>query len=151
MKLSEAIRLGGMLSRGDVRCALYEYGRTCAMGGALLAAGALQIFEDGWRAYEKYGQPDPFPIRSTIIEACPGCRGALDSHRKVALELVIFLLFDVHRWSRDQIAGWVETIEGNVGGNIEGNIEETTERNNPVDPAGSVETSVETVEEPACV
>jgi hypothetical protein len=121
------------------------------MGGALLAAGALQIFEDGWRAYEKYGQPDPFPIRSTIIEACPGCRGALDSHRKVTVELVVFFLFDVHRWSREQIADWVETIEGTT--------EETTERNNPrksvEDPAGavetSVETSVETVEEPAYV
>lgn len=96
MKLSEAIRLGAMLhpqAFGAMQFlnANHEIIGTCAMGAAMRA---------GYR-------PDVGAIR---IVSCPVHRHAsclIDSN----LYAMVTHLNDWHRWTREAIAGWVETIE----------------------------------------
>ena len=119
MRLSEAIRLGAML---HPQCfgALYEYRpgpadvtanqqlprrvwrtrgvmKSCALGAALMA-----------------GYSDEFE-KESIKRRCPACR-APD-----CLTHTISHLNDRHRWTREAIADWVQTIE-------EANDEKTVSR-----------------------
>ena len=112
MRLSEAIRLGAML---HPQCfgALYEYRpgpadvtaneklprrvwrtrgvmKSCALGAALMA-GYSETFENEYA-----------PV---IKRCCPACR-APD-----CLTQTISHLNDRHRWTREAIADWVQTIE----------------------------------------
>jgi len=103
MKLSEAIRLGSML-KPHVKHSLVAYGRTCALGAALDAAGALGIAEDD-------GDPGPYEAAEAIwpILKSPVRHPA---YRECAdLRKVITSLNDEFDWTREQIADWVETIE----------------------------------------
>lgn len=118
MKLSEAIRLGGIASDGETKHKLFEGGKTCAMGGALLAAGRLWFIDVagvpwGYEAPECLIGPDPFAGTRGLSADCPVCPAgtALISAKVGRLEGVIFHLWDTHGWSREQIADWVEGIE----------------------------------------
>lgn len=99
MRLSEAIRLGAMLKPqafGD-----YSVGvGTCALGAAHEALGKNADDESEWWW--------PELPRDAI---CPSCGGMRHSDSSFAVGGVIAHLNDVHKWTREQIADWVETIE----------------------------------------
>jgi hypothetical protein len=98
MKLSEAIRLGAMLKPqafGD-----YTDGvGTCAIGAANEAIGSsADINTTHWES---------FLDMSVDQSSCPVCARSA----RVFEESLIVHLNDDHRWTREQIADWVETIE----------------------------------------
>lgn len=98
MKLSEAIRLGAMLKpQGFGVGAFYSSVATCAMGAALDALGA---HSDDW-ATEMCARYQVLSIEGS----CPEC----DKFERVISR--IWHLNDTHRWTREQIADWVETLE----------------------------------------
>lgn len=125
MKLSEAIRLGAMMTKqcygpysedrsvfvtrlmgqviGErVACA------TCAMGGALLAVGQ----EDRLRRCTDDVHPEEvFPVLSV-------CAPSPAYHTRPvgdgSVFSVIVDLNDEHQWSRERIADWVETVEAQL-------------------------------------
>lgn len=103
MKLSEAIRLGAMLGP-------QLYGRTrddglgsCALGAALLAIGDEgQLYTDAMGYWPLLMEPAPSvpeAIAKEFGESAP------------IILSVIRGLNDYSRWTREQIADWVETIE----------------------------------------
>jgi hypothetical protein len=111
MNLSDAIRLGAMI-RPQAFGDLFLDHESCAMGAAYEAAGLmdehterrlelvpLQRWDDLTRA--------TFPILKTKGVGCPMC-GHDDG---LGLAFVISHLNDRHRWTREQIADWVETVE----------------------------------------
>jgi hypothetical protein len=98
MTLSEAIRLGSMLGpqiRGHLVGPDYS---SCAIGPAMIAVGYHNP-PTGWEIEAL------FPITASIVR-CPSCG---DSH--FCLVGCIVHLNDAHRWTRGQIADWVETLE----------------------------------------
>lgn len=107
MKLSEAIRLGAML-KPQGHGLLHVNGRTCALGAAYDAVGHLDEHSYGWRGLER-----DFPILLSLLKApcpIPTCQSPFwrDGQRET---WAIPHLNDYHRWTREQIADWVETIE----------------------------------------
>lgn len=133
MRLSEAIRLGGMLHPQCVgkffgdreRTAVTPLDRsqireTCALGGAWLVAGGSSHDEvitetrSSPRGFARAGQrvtildypAEWMRVLSAVVLCpeitCPG-HGPLDG--------AIQHLNDDHRWTREQIADFVETIE----------------------------------------
>jgi hypothetical protein len=97
MRLSEAIRLGAMMSPQAFR-ALFTDDGTCALGGALLAVGATG--EPALRSVR-----NRWPWAFTVSANCPSCG------RSCHVFGVITHLNDNHRWPREQIATWVAGIE----------------------------------------
>ena len=99
MKLSEAIRLGAMLSpQGRGNKALIGEHR-CALGSALEAIGYKGKI-DGAYGY--------------IRETWPFSDGyVLYPVMEIELPIwnIIWKLNDINRWAREQIADWVETVE----------------------------------------
>ena len=128
MKLSEAIRLGAMAtrqSRGAFSRQRRKYfffgpvvGETCALGAAYHAIGGRSHFEpatddtQAFRGVIKKGHQ--MEIMETPTEwltvmhsgaMCPVC-AKLDQVRRM-----IPHLNDDHKWTREQIATWVEALE----------------------------------------
>ena len=99
MKLSEAIRLGAMMKPQGFCELLNDKGGTCAIGAAGDAFGKIS-----YTAIEKMY---PFIIAERQPD-CPMC-GVCGS--RIDIEGIIFHLNDAHRWTREDIADWVETIE----------------------------------------
>jgi hypothetical protein len=100
MSLTDAIRLGAAATR-QVRGAFYTGGgdvaiRTCALGAALYAMGRL-ITRDDLSDVVVY----IFPELHTSAN-CPECR--------VGDELgdMIVHMNDEHKWTRNQIAAWID-------------------------------------------
>lgn len=136
MKLSEAIRVGSKLRPASER-GWVDYGphmelRSCAMMAAAEAAGLFVCegnrFVPGPDAAltpdlvdQRTGEPffgDSVAVpedwqrvtRSTRIPPCAcGTRGV----RGGVMEL-IWHLHDVHRWSREAVAEWIETVEKDI-------------------------------------
>lgn len=98
MKLSEAIRLGAML-KPQAFGLCYSDGRTCAMGAAWDAIGKLHVTASD----PSIDFGDSYWAVAGV--SCPVCGRASGSGMAVAH------LNDDHRWTREQIADWVETIE----------------------------------------
>ncbi len=98
LKLSEAIRLGAMLAPQGWRALVDSEGRTCALGAALAASGAITI--DALR--------ELFPILEALYVGCP-----VDGYSKLRqpLSIVIVRLNDIFGWTRETIADWVATVE----------------------------------------
>jgi hypothetical protein len=95
MRLSEAIRLGAMMKPQAFGASFHD-GRTCALGAALDAIGRVRECylnaPDYWAMLVNY-----------VAEPVTG---------EMCLVLsAIRELNDQHRWTREQIADWVETIE----------------------------------------
>lgn len=105
MKLSEAIRLGSML-HPQVFNAMWEYDvsddfdpgfmfrkviGTCALGAAVMAGYMTALFTT-----QRLGLP------------CPYCHY---ENERWSLDTMITHLNDNHRWTREKIADWVETVE----------------------------------------
>jgi hypothetical protein len=100
MRLSEAIRLGAMLHPqffGHARLigTAGEILATCAVGAAQEAGFIVHVADDGVRVT----CPTPKPH-------WPHCR---EPQRVLAM---VTHLNDIHRWTRERIADWLETIEG---------------------------------------
>jgi hypothetical protein len=110
MKLSEALRLGAMLRPQQAYGALFNdsNGGTCALGAIADAVGLLDTENN------KYYGPIPEPIRSlwrpvanvVCASACPQC-----GERAFGSDRVIVHLNNEHKWSRERIADWIESIE----------------------------------------
>ncbi len=95
MKLSEAIRLGAMLGPQAFAESFSVDGGSCARGAAMLAIGGTCWYSGPW-----------FIEFQSINTTCPEC------HRiGTAGGIIAFCLNDHHRWTRERIADWVETVE----------------------------------------
>ena len=101
MRLSDAIRLGSML-RPQAFGEFFNGGGSCALGAASEAAG-LRLTTSGPYA----DLADVFPILNSQSDCvCHVCQ----SHC-IELGFVVTHLNDDHRWTRQQIADWVATVE----------------------------------------
>lgn len=109
MTYSEAIRLGAMLGPqafGCLRRRMKSGTQYCASGGALEAIGKFPACSgDGgliiWQTW---------PWAEARLADLPcGCFGGTTTTEAV------FHLNDIHRWTRERIADWVETIEREHG------------------------------------
>ena len=96
MKLSEAIRLGSMI-RPQGFYSLMQGGKSCALGAAIEAT--LEAGESKSSTVYKIW---PWVYTS---QYCPVCIMYLSSTQAITH------LNDIHRWTRERIADWVETIE----------------------------------------
>jgi hypothetical protein len=103
MTLSEAIRLGSMM-KPQTFGIFYDGIGTCANGAARDACGALESFA----SLETY-----FPIAASIAKQCPICGERSDSCAD-NLGGLIAHINDDHRWTRERIADWVETVEASA-------------------------------------
>ena len=111
MRLSEAIRLGAMLS-GQARGAFFTERNgetaTCALGAAANAVGTtepvLLRLSKHWPILYSVVPSDELPAEFT----------ASPSPQRLAE--VIMTLNDVHRWTRTEIADWVSGFEKRRGG-----------------------------------
>lgn len=110
MNLSEAIRLGAMCKpqkHGGPNNLLKFETHTCALSAAAEAAGMKQLstYEPLW----------PWPWSNNLDMTCPACPWPKEKGRTVACRItvthVVAHLNDKHRWTREQIADWVQTIE----------------------------------------
>lgn len=98
LKLSEAIRLGSMMKPQAYTDA--EIGASCALEAACEAIGLA--------ACEWVRLDSQYPILDRADIHCPLCSSTDDQE---AFEEVVYHLNDDHKWSRERIADFVETIE----------------------------------------
>lgn len=110
MKLSEAIRMNGMMKpQGFGPDAIISADAPCAIGGALQSVGR----QSKTNSLSNYGRLlEIWPFARRNISNCPASdccdyRGLTLNH----LETVLWHLNDVHAWTRQQIADWVATVE----------------------------------------
>jgi hypothetical protein len=97
MKLSEAIRLGALLKPQGIATPSGS-SKSCALLAACEAVGQLMtsaVLATEWP--EMYGR----------AVSCPVC----DAHHSYLTGCIGCCLNDKHRWTREQIADWVQTIE----------------------------------------
>jgi hypothetical protein len=106
MKLSEAIRLGSMI-RPQAFGYIFSNSGSCALGAVYEASGIL-AFDDDVTLLEETGQrlDQAFPL----LKASVSCPVAMRCFRNGVGETIVHLN-DWHRWTREQIADWVEQIE----------------------------------------
>lgn len=107
MRLSEAIRLGAMLSEQGFGDHPVGSLKRCALEAAADAV-AIQCRERSMGA--------EFPILNAPVFQhlqCPECHGAFCSG---IAAVIAFCLNDVHKWTREKIAAWVETMENSYYG-----------------------------------
>ena len=98
MRLSEAIRLGAMATtQGYGPLSITNEDAPCAIGAALLAvgkqAGRYDALDEQW------------PFAYDVKVQCPACE------MRDFVADVLWHLNDTHKWTRERIADWVETIE----------------------------------------
>lgn len=107
--LSEAIREGAKM---NPQCfSVYANdGATCALGAAVTAIGSPEILAIGWPMEFLWNQ---FPYISRLSAECP----VDECQTCAATEFlgVIAHINDEHRWTREQIADWLETEEEKIG------------------------------------
>ena len=121
--LSQAIRLGCVLSTGQAFGVLSDgKRRTCAWGSAYQAIGVIdsagEIDEEKCKVIPQMW--DVVAAHSPVVCPVNGCDkvpAALMS--AVNAGTTITHLNDVHRWSRERIADWVESIEREISLNYE--------------------------------
>lgn len=117
MKLSEAIRLGGVstkqcrgeLRKGDAYCAI---GNAAKSNGIDVADSRSFRLHDMNNEYEvQYVLSRLYPWINNPVQ-CPGKRSAqgCDDYPS-SIYNTITHLNDQHRWSRERIARWVEALE----------------------------------------
>jgi hypothetical protein len=113
MKLSDAILLGSTMKPQGFGALLAD-DKTCAMGAAYDAIGILDDVLAGRDYAERIAVVAPhFPIvasRSQTYDCPKRCCVHLCSIGAIAAHLN-----DHHAWTREQIAGWVASIEPQEG------------------------------------
>jgi hypothetical protein len=105
MKLSEAIRMNGMMKpQGFGPDSIISTDAPCALGGALQSVGShpRSQMDALWAVADKW----PWSIAQ--YNTCPVC-DSLFYQRPI--RAIIWHLNDDHEWTRQQIADWVETVE----------------------------------------
>lgn len=103
LSLSEAIRMGAMLKPQAIGGGSY-FG-SCALRAAAEAVGIKDIPPN---VLDYYALKRQFPIlRKSVIAPI----GTVDAGDKEQLCTVIFVLNDIDKWTREQIAAWVEQFE----------------------------------------
>jgi hypothetical protein len=108
MRLSEAIRLGALIRPQAFGSYFYD-GRSCALGAAMEAAndvdGRLASMEDFYqRVSIPFGE----------LRACPAKRCHWGQHGlndQYGADNLVVHLNDYHRWTRERIADYIETLE----------------------------------------
>lgn len=115
MKLSEAIRLGAMLKPQAFNGTVTADG-TCALAAAAEALGIAPVLlnVDTGEYVVSYGALSAaFPSLETheVALPCKPCEYTVESEGTRPLQSAIFHLNDSHKWSRERIADWVQTIE----------------------------------------
>lgn len=98
MKLSEAMRLGAMLKPQAFGISFDGRG-TCALGAAMDALGKL-----GTSIWIIQLRPD---IRRFQVADCPVCGRVFNANGNQTIPH----LNDDHKWTRERIADWVESLE----------------------------------------
>lgn len=98
MLLSDAILLGATL-RPQAFGRMFTDEGSCALGAAIEAVGNRTAFAELW------------PWGDIPVFRCPSDGEECDLYRGNRLFNVITHLNDYHRWSREQIAEWVRTVE----------------------------------------
>ena len=105
MYLFEAIRLGSVL-RPQAFGDLYKDNGSCAWGAAYEACG-LQKYATTASAHElRKHDEEMWPISAIKLD-CPSCGRFHDEINYIIAEH----LNDKHKWTREQIAAWLEPIE----------------------------------------
>lgn len=107
MKLSEAIRLGSMM-RPQATGDLLVDGGSCAWGAAYDSIAKLEYLADintPFRECDNIDRENGW-IWVKKLSECPACCGA-----RIPFSFIISHLNDMHRWTREDIAAWVETVE----------------------------------------
>jgi hypothetical protein len=102
MRLSEAIRLGAMMTSA-ARWTFFENGGACALGGALRAVGVTPD-ESMTGEFNDRSLVERWRWAASDVR-CPAC----ENHGFVWF--TIMHLNDDHEWPRDAIGQWVATIE----------------------------------------
>ena len=112
MKLSEAIRMNGMMKpQGHGHMSMMSIDRPCALGGALQIISAPQEMVElfirwPWTVKSRHLCPACLrPDKFSIIREEFRCSAAIQGAH------IIWHLNDSHLWTRQQIADWVETVE----------------------------------------
>lgn len=165
MRLSEAIRLGSMLgpqTRGSLHRQHRKYiffgpvvNEYCAIGAAHAAIGATRgkrTAGPGGHTFSSFrGEPVTVAAGATYYateregfdydprwreELCPACHGIYEHvHR------LIPHLNDEHKWTRERIADWVQTLEPSVPSPERDNKrDETATSINALDPVDCIVT-----------
>src|SRR4051812_25635936 len=115
MRLSEAIRLGSML-RPQAFGYFYSSGKSCAWGAAFEAMGLLDTSRSGNDCISKAALVSVRPLWRSISKVatdCPACGADWPvprSHSRDAQGAIVHLNND-HRWTREQIADFIESLE----------------------------------------
>lgn len=102
MRLSEAIRLGALMKPQRFGYANKD-GKTCAAGAAYDAID-LDFNEQTPEAWKWVGQ---------VLRYCPhpNCNAYGHDRPKVVQYILSLCLNDGHRWTRERIAVWIESVE----------------------------------------
>ncbi len=108
MKLSEAIRLGAAL-REQAYFEMFVDDRSCALGAAAEAIGCKPAQDDEGNDACCDRIAIAFPILHITVEH-PQLMGKRDQ-----VQWLIASLNDNARWTRQQIADWVEVVETTQG------------------------------------
>lgn len=109
MKLSAAIRIGSMTTRQIIGKLSDGANGRCAIGAAADIGGCLEECSKTGM-YGALGQV--FPIANRIVERPddPAYPDIIIKHKYTVMS-VMWMLNDICKWSREQIADWVETVE----------------------------------------
>lgn len=101
MRLSEAIKLGAM-NGPQAFGALHRNGGSCALGAAGDAVGIQWDMNDIDAGVVALHVNFPTLLRRTTCPVSHGHNGVAD---------IMVRLNDLHGWTRERIADWVETVE----------------------------------------
>lgn len=109
MKLSQAMRAGCRKSTRAWAKYFDDNGGTCAIGAALLGIGINKVSFDvaageGIGPIEILAKAFPY---SLVFKCCPVDRCEI-SGAAILVALIVHLN-DYHHWSRERIAGWIES------------------------------------------
>lgn len=108
MRLSEAIRLGSMLKPQAFED--HVDGKSCALRAAMDAAGLKDMY-GGSDSCNYVAIMQQWPVSTLPFNGCPVRKRCKDGRIVTDVCDAIYHLNDSHRWTREQIADWVETIE----------------------------------------
>jgi len=95
-RLSDAIMLGAM-RRPQCHGYFFEHGGSCALGAAIDSTGVKEDYDELTRRFPE--------LKRTMVSPIP-----LLSFRRQNLWEIIVELNDLHDWTRESIASWLESI-----------------------------------------
>jgi len=125
---SDAIRFGARLTPNQAFRKFFEEGATCAAGAAIHAWLERPLTDDdvsveGLKAFVKANHHFAYLVRVCVDPPC-GCEGNIDGSIDPytfepvinhTLNNIIVHLNNVHRWSREEIADWLQGEEDKLG------------------------------------